>query len=84
MVMDMKKFAQPFPDTIGELQDLLYPKRTSTQLQDATDTINTVDKVAGRMVFNTTTTLPAFAAGAGATDLWVSADITVGVDLTPS
>jgi len=83
MTISNKSFGQPHGSET-DLTDYLFPVRTSTQLQDATDSINTENKVAGRMVFNSTTTLPAFAAGSGATDLWVSADITVGVDLTPS
>jgi len=73
--------AAPYTVNKEDLMDVLFP---SAQLQDATHRINTEDKFAGRVVFDTTTSLPAFAAGPGATDDWVSADITVGADLTPS
>lgn len=81
--INMKRFGQPYTDE-ATMAEFLFPSRTSVELQDATDSINTENKVVGRMVFDTTTSLPAFAAGPGATDVWVSADITVGVDLTPS
>ena len=84
MSRDYKAFAQPYVGSVAELQDLLFPVRTSTQLGDATDPINTTDKFIGRVVFNSTTSLPAFAVGAGTTGVWASADITVGVDITPS
>lgn len=81
---NLKQLSQPYVGTIAEFQDALFPVRTTAQLSDATDPINTEDKFAGRMVFNSTTSLPAWAVGSGATDDWVSADITVGVDITPS
>lgn len=84
MAKDYTQLAQPYLGSVAELQDLLFPARTSTQLGDATDPINTIDKFVGKVVFNTTTSLPAFAVGAGATGVWASADITVGVDITPS
>ena len=77
-------FAAPYTVNKEDLIAVLYPSATSAQLQDATHRLNTEDKFAGRMVFDTTTSLPAFAAGPGPTDDWVSADITVGADLTPS
>lgn len=85
--MDFKELTQPYGvggRRIADMQDLLFPVRTSAQLGDAADPINTKDKFTGRVVFDSTTTLPAFAAGPDPTDDWVSADITVGVDITPS
>ena len=76
--------AAPYTVDKQDFFDVLFPRRTTTQIQDATDRINTEDKFAGRVVFNTTTGLPAFASGATPTSVWNSADITVGVDLTPS
>jgi hypothetical protein len=46
---------------------------TTTNLADVTHQINTVDKFAGKMVYNTTTGLPVFAAGSAAADLWKTA-----------
>ena len=83
MAKNLRQLAQPYVGSVAEMQDLLFPVRTTAQLQDITDPINTVDKFTGRVVFDSTTTLPAFAAGPAVGDLWVSADITVGADLTP-
>jgi hypothetical protein len=82
--MDLKNLSQPYVGDVAAFQDALFPVRTTAQLSDATDPINTKDKFTGRLVFNSTTSLPAWAAGPGATADWVSADITVGVDITPS
>jgi len=56
---------------------------TTAQLTDAADPVN-VDgrKVAGYPVYNTTTSKPVWADGAGATDVWVEADGTT--EHTPS
>ena len=79
----MKSMGQPY-GTEAEMLEFLFPSRTSAQLQDVTDSINTRGKFAGRRVWDTTTSLPAFAASGATTGVWLSADITVGVDLTPS
>lgn len=82
--MDHRDLAQPYLGTIDDFRDALFPVRTTAQLSAATDPINTQGKYVGRQVFNSTTGLPAWAQGAGATGVWASADITVGVDITPS
>lgn len=82
--IDFKQIAQPYIGSPEEVQDFLFPARTSAQLGDISDPINTENKFAGRVVFDTTTSLPAWAAGSAPGDAWVSADITVGVDITPS
>ena len=79
----MKSMGQPY-GTEAEMLEFLFPSRTSTQLQDVADSINTTGKFAGRQVWNTTTGLPAFATDGTPTGVWLSADITVGIDLTPS
>lgn len=77
-----KQLAQPYVGPASELQDALFPARTTAQLADAADPINTVDKAPGRMVFNTTLGQPVWADGAGATDTW---SLSTGVvSTTPS
>ena len=55
---------------------------TTTQIADATSTVNTVGKAAGTIVFNTTLGTLKIATGATATSTWVNADGTTAV--TPS
>lgn len=83
MPMTMKKLAQLFADTDDEVADLLNPVRTSTQLEDIDDDINTVDKRVGRMVYNSTTGLVVVADSAALNGTWSA--VTDGlVDHTPS
>jgi hypothetical protein len=46
---------------------------TTAKLAAIGDAVNTVDKHAGKMVFNTTTGLPVWAVGPAAGDLWKTA-----------
>ena len=55
---------------------------TTTQIADATSTVNTVGKAAGTIVFNTTLGTLKIATGSTATSTWVNADGTTAV--TPS
>jgi hypothetical protein len=55
---------------------------TTTQIADATDSVNTSGKAAGTIVFNTTLGTLKIATGATATSTWVNADGTTAV--TPS
>lgn len=57
------------------------PTRTTAQLADATDGINTAGKYAGKMVYNLTTGVPVWADGATAGATWSGAD--GAVDHTP-
>ena len=52
---------------------------TTTQIADATSTVNTVGKAAGTIVFNTTLGTLKIATGATATSTWVNADGTTAV-----
>lgn len=66
------------------LQEKSYvtPTATTAELEDVADAINTTTlKVAGYMVFNTSTNKPVWAAGAGDGDVWVNA--TGATDHTP-
>ena len=55
---------------------------TTTEIADATSTVNTVGKAAGTIVFNTTLGTLKIATGSTATSTWVNADGTTAV--TPS
>tara|TARA_S200002703_G_scaffold1223_1_gene2053 strand:+ start:6322 stop:8271 length:1950 start_codon:yes stop_codon:yes gene_type:complete len=49
----------------------LATSATTTQLADNSHSVNTTAKYEGKMVFNTTTTRPVWAAGGAAGDVWV-------------
>lgn len=49
---------------------------TTSQLNDASDKVNTSDKYVGKLVFNTTTNIICAATGGNATDTWVAAGST--------
>lgn len=80
--LDSKKFAQPVTADPDELIDLLFPVRTTAQLADIADPINTRDKRVGKMVWNSTTGVPVWADAATAGGTWSGSDGTV--DHTPS
>ncbi len=46
---------------------------TTANLAQDTHTVNTFNKFVGKRVFNTTTSMPVYASGSGATDVWVDA-----------
>ena len=46
---------------------------TTTNIEDISNTVNTVGKFEGKQVFNTTTNKPVYAAGSAAADVWVDA-----------
>jgi hypothetical protein len=68
--LDMQTFSQPWSVNQTDLEDLLRPVRTTAVLVVKEDRINTVDKVAGRMVFDSTKGQPVWADGPDPTDTW--------------
>ena len=68
--MNFQQLGQPYSGTVAALQDLLYPVRTTAQLAALIDPINTIDKFAGRMVFDSTKGQPVWADGAAVGDTW--------------
>lgn len=52
---------------------LFSPTATTVELDSATSIVNTTFKSAGRMIFDTTTSIPVWALGELATDAWVDA-----------
>ena len=65
--------------TVGYIQ---LRTATTTQIATATDSVNTVGKAAGTIVFNVTLGTLKIATGATAASTWVNADGTTAV--TPS
>lgn len=51
-----------------------FISRITSQMTDASDDINTVDKYEGKQVFNSVSNRPVWAVGSGTTDVWVYAD----------
>lgn len=68
--IDYKQLAQPYIGSVSDLQDVLFPARTTAQLAALTDSINVEDKFVGRMVFDTTLGQPVWADGAAVGDTW--------------
>lgn len=79
----MSRMSQPYSGTEADMADFLNPVRTTTQLDDITDSINTVDKRQGRQVFNSTTGLVVVADADGAAGTWSAVSDGL-VDHTPS
>lgn len=52
---------------------LFNPVATTADLDSATSIVNTTFKSEGRMIFDTTTSIPVWALGELATDAWVDA-----------
>lgn len=78
----LTQFAQPYVGTDAEVQDFLSPVRTTAELADAADEVNTLDKYAGKSVWDSTLGLPVWADGPDPTDTWSLA--TGVVSTTPS
>jgi len=69
-VIDLKQLSQPFVGTVAEFQDALFPVRTTAQLAAVGNEINTLDKFAGRMVFDSTKGQPVWADAGLAASTW--------------
>lgn len=64
------ELAQPYNGSANDFADYFNPVRTTAQLADIADPINTEDKRAGRMVFDSTLGQPVWADGPAAGDTW--------------
>ena len=80
---DFKQLAQSFVGSPEELQDFFFPVRTTAQLSDAADPINTENKFRGRRVLNDTSGILLYADGSGPTDSWKGGHDGIA-DITPS
>jgi hypothetical protein len=78
------KIAQPYKGTPADVMDFLNPTRTTAQIADIADSINTLDKRAGRRVYNTTLSLDYIADGPLAADTWTLNDGLGLTTVTPS
>ena len=78
-----KKFGQPYC-TESELTDFLHPARTTTQLADIADSINTQDKVVGKHCYNLTLRFDYIADGPLPADTWTLNDAIGSTQVTPS
>lgn len=77
-----KKLAQPYTSKEAEFFDSVFPVRTTAQLADAADPINTTDKRIGKMVWDSTLGQPVWADTAAPTGTW---SLSTGVvSTTPS
>lgn len=81
-VVEYDILAQPYSPSGEELADFLFPVRTTAQLADIADPINTENKRVGRMVWNSTTGVPVWADAATPGGTW--SDSAGNVDHTPS
>ena len=69
--IDMTQFAQPYSGSNADMANFLVPKRTTVQLADATNSINTEDKYVGKIAFDTTLGIAVWAASAAAAGAWI-------------
>lgn len=81
-VVNFKLLAQPYIASPEEVEDFFFPVRTTAQLADIDDPINTENKRVGRMVWNSTTGVPVWADAATPGGTW--SDSAGNVDHTPS
>ncbi len=77
--MNYRVLSQPYIGNEADMQDVLFPSRTTAQLASASNRINTEDKYVGKMVFDSTLGQPVYASGAGASAGW--SVIALGQDL---
>ena len=82
--LDWKQFSQPYLGTVDDLRELLNPARTTTQLADIANTINTDNKFLGKRVYESTLQFDYIADGPLAADTWTLSDGLGGTQVTPS
>ena len=68
--LDFQTLSQPYLSGEAEIRDLLFPARTTAQLVDEADSINTRNKYPGRRVWDITLGRPVYADAAGVNDTW--------------
>ncbi len=82
--LDWKQLSQPYLGTVDDLRELLFPARTTTQLADVANTINTENKFLGKRCYEATLQLDYIADGPAAADTWTLNDGAGGTQVTPS
>jgi len=70
--LDFRTIAQPITVDKDQYVAVLFPVKTTAELADVTDRINTVDKFEGKMAYDSSSKEPVFAFGAAAADAWIS------------
>ena len=78
-----KIFGQPY-GTETELTDYIFPARTTAQLAAVADSINTSNKVLGRICYESTLQLLYVADGPLAADTWTLIDGLGATQVTPA
>lgn len=78
--MNYRLVSQPYVGTEADLQDVLFPARTSAELASATNRINTEDKFVGKPVYDSTIEQTVYASGAAAADAWIANNPALAVD----
>jgi hypothetical protein len=83
MTISNKSFGQPHGSET-DLTDFLYPSRTTAQLADIADSINTENKVLGKRCYESTLQLDYIADGPLPADTWTLSDGLGLTSVTPS
>lgn len=78
-----KIFGQPYGSE-SELTDFLYPSRTTAQLADIANSINTANKVLGKRVYESTLQFDYIADGPLPADTWTLSDGLGATQVTPA
>ena len=78
-----KIFGQPHGSE-SELSDYLFPSRTTAELADVDNSINTVDKVVGKRCYESTLQFDYIADGPLPADTWTLSDGLGATQVTPA
>ena len=81
--INMKRFGQPYTDE-ATMAEFVFPSRTTAQLADVADSINTADKFLGKRCYESTLQLDYIADGPAAADTWTLNDGAGLTQVTPS
>lgn len=82
--LDNKKFAQPYTADPAELLDVLFPARTTAQLADIADSVNTDNKFLGKRCYESTLQLDYIADGPLPADTWTLNNGLGATQVTPA
>ena len=81
--INMKRFAQPYTDE-ASMAEFIFPSRTTAQLADVADSINTENKFLGKRCYESTLQLDYIADGPAAADTWTLSNGLGATQVTPS
>ena len=77
-------FAQPYKGTVADVREFLNPARTTAQLADVANSINTENKYVGKRCYESTLQLDYIADGPLAADTWTLNDGLGATQVTPA